>query len=760
MPRPSVSDYTQDLTNRVSTTGTYASAIVVASKKGPINTPVLVTGQTRFLEKFTPNQTLEIGWDNALYEAWIYLNTQPNLYVVRAASDDVLYGGCKIRTFKSTLDHASLEKGFDVVDNADFDYLEDALLIYGADPGAYNNDLSVAIITDPDIVQTEGCFLVRVYKNGVKVEEHTCSLDPSYKNGYGVNCFAENVLKTSLYIRGAVNDDEDVIKTIAYAINILGTVKFTNTTIAVTASMLRDHAYNEKDIVRLADLENQTAYYECKVAGTTEHTKPVFTEDEAYIENVTDGSCVWQLKEIVKKYAAETTYNAGDIVTITSGSYKLNFRAKTSGTTSITAPTWVVDNTPVLTVQDGTITWVNQDQEEEVSNLVGYTFKKGTAGGKLDLSQNKVYTDVFLIQELNLPTTIEIEDPTLTEPAIVTKEVSYTGTYSGEESSEHYILPKQSTQENGAFITTPLAGGADGSAVTDANRIKALNTLKSTKDYTFQLVMDGGNTTPAYQRAIETLCENRTQSCHGIISVPYEYITGMITGDAQTDTVNYRKDVLGISSTNLELYANHQLVYDQFNDRNMYVSPGCFVASQIMSVAQDYGWHYAVAGQNRGVINSLNNAVTFEDGTLDTLCDNQINPIIKEPNIGQVIGDDYTLLSTACALQDAHFSRYLNIYLRPRVRESLQAFLFEFNDTETRNLIVKMLDTFMSPEVASRAIQGYKIVCDTSNNTASDIQNSICNVWIYVQPTYIIRWLRIGFIVTNETTQDTGVEVV
>ena len=166
MPRASVSDYTQDLTNRVSTTSTYAAAIVVASKKGPADTPVLVGGQTKYLQKFTPNETLELGWDAALYEAWIYLAQQNNLYVVRALAKDALYGGCKIRTFKSELDNKPLEKGFDNIDTADFDYENDALLIYGADQGDYNNDLSVAIITDPDEVKLEGCFIVRVYKKG------------------------------------------------------------------------------------------------------------------------------------------------------------------------------------------------------------------------------------------------------------------------------------------------------------------------------------------------------------------------------------------------------------------------------------------------------------------------------------------------------------------------------------------------------------------------------------------------------------------
>ena len=59
---PKVTTSVVDLTNRVSSEGTYNSAIVVAAKKGPINKPTLVTSQTDFLERFTPNEVLEISF--------------------------------------------------------------------------------------------------------------------------------------------------------------------------------------------------------------------------------------------------------------------------------------------------------------------------------------------------------------------------------------------------------------------------------------------------------------------------------------------------------------------------------------------------------------------------------------------------------------------------------------------------------------------------------------------------------------------------
>ena len=207
MPMPKVTTKVVDLSTRVTSEGTYNAAIVVAAKKGPINKPTLVTSQTDFLERFTPDETLEIGWDGALYEAYIYLAQNSNLYVVRAANtttDPALYGGCHIRLYNSELENKSFDKGYATEDeiNALFDEEIDtetaantALIIYGANQGAYNDNIAVTIVTDPAKVKLDGAFIVNVWKNKVLVETHTCSLNPSLKNGYGVNCFAEDVLK-------------------------------------------------------------------------------------------------------------------------------------------------------------------------------------------------------------------------------------------------------------------------------------------------------------------------------------------------------------------------------------------------------------------------------------------------------------------------------------------------------------------------------------------------------------------------------------
>ena len=523
MVAPRVTTNVVDQSTRITAGGSYNTAIVIAAKKGDIDKPVKVTGQTDFLRKFTPNERIEVGWDLAYYEAYQYLSQQSGLIVVRAAhtedlvnkDDDypVLYGGVIIKTESSDNSNMAVEKGFSDPETYEFQE-DDAVLIYGANPGAYNNDLAILISTDQSEVKLEGAFLIKIYKNKKLLETKLCSLDPALKDGYGNSCFIETVLESSLYIRALSN---------------------------------------------------------------------------------------------------------------------------------------------AIQTEDG------------------------------------------------------------------------------------YPQPKEQTE----LLT--LKGGSDGSAVTDADRIRALKKLANMNDVNVQLILDGGNTTPTYQKAIQDVCTARDESCHGIISTRYE---DEVNIDALNVIRKYRDTDLNINNYSMEMFTPHQKLYDEFNDRYVYVSPGCYVASLIMRYAQELGWHWAVAGYNRGIINSIDVATPFEMPIVDELSGMQINTIIKDPGYGNVIWDELTMQAKASDLQDAHISRYINIYLRPALKEALKPFLFEFNDDETRTIITRMIDNFMQSEKAARAVYAYRVVCDETNNLADDIQNNRLNCWLYIKPTKIAKWIKQSIIVT------------
>lgn len=766
MPKPSVTTNVVDRTTRVNSVGTYNAAIVIAAKKGPINVPTLVTSQTDFLRRYTPNETIELGWDGAHHEAFQYLATQSNLYVVRAAhtsdladtdEDSIaLFGGCNVMLYKSDLDSAPLEEGFADIDQYagdNFDYDNVACIIYGTSEGAYNNDLAISIVTDPEQVKLDGCFLIRVYKKDrntnsyVKMEEWTCSLDPTMKNGYGVNCFVETALEGSNYIRALANDMEDAIMDSSFTLDLDGFVKFTNKIIANTKVREANKSYAAGDVIVCTELSTATAYYTCTTAGRSAASAPDFSEAGRYLDTVIDNKCTWTLTEVVKPYATETAYEPRDIVKVTDGTTTYAYRVLgEGGTTGDTEPEW-----GAVTVTDGQIIWANQDQTIDILNATAYHNKPGIKGQTLDLTQYKVYKDLYLTTVYKFKETISLQDPTqMVQDAygnwqyqVVDMAPTYTATYTGEESKEHIVLPKECT-------LLKLNGGSDGSEPTTGDRITALNTMKNRKKFKVALVMDGGYTVPAYHMAIDTFCTARSQDCHGLCSIP---ISNQIVNDNGASVIEYRTETLNANTTNLEMYVPHQLIYDQFNDKNIYISPSCFAAARIMDVAATLGWHWIAAGFNRGIVNSLDVFKDYDDTVVGSFSDNQINTICKEQGSGNVIMDDLTMMAKACDMQDAHISRFINIELRPALEEALKNFLFEFNDAETRNTIVKMLENFMRPKVANRAVQAFRIVCDETNNLPNDIQNSICNVWVYVIPTKGIRWIRCSVILTPQGAQ-------
>jgi phage tail sheath protein FI len=510
MPAPYVKSIIEDLSTRVPAPTGVAAAIVIDAKKGPVNTPVLVTSQAQLLEWFTPNSTIEIGWDLAYFDALTYLKDSNRLWVVNAKNTP-LYGGVVIKTAASENSNAALSTGLADPDVFEFG-TDDCLLIYGSSPNTSNNQLSVQIITDAATVRVDNAFIINVYNKGVLVESNTVSRKIGQKDGYGVNIFVETYLENSNFIRAVSN------------------------------------------------------------------------------------------------------------------------------------------------------------------------------------------------------------------PAVVDS-----------------VLPKAQAT---ALV---FAKGSDGGTVTDAERIVALNTLKDNKKYSIQLIMDGGNTTEPYQKAIDAVCAAREEATYGILSTPYEAEIG---SSAVTDLLTYRQTTLNINSYLVGLYTPHQKVYDEFNDRYIYLDPSGVVAGAISKTATNLGWHWASAGYNRGIINTIEPVRSFLPGELDTICENQINPIISDPSRGIVIFDQQTMLSKASDLQEQSISNMINIDLRPSLREFLKDYIFEFNDEQTRNNLKTKIEIYMDGKVADRAVYSYYVQCDEDNNTASDIQSNRMNVSLFIKPNKPAKFITQKIIVT------------
>ena len=293
-----------------------------------------------------------------------------------------------------------------------------------------------------------------------------------------------------------------------------------------------------------------------------------------------------------------------------------------------------------------------------------------------------------------------------------------------------------------------LERGSDGDAVTDGDLITALKTLED-KKLSIQLVMNGGITTPAFAKAIDSLCAYRDDETFGILTTPADKELGTT---AVTNLIEYRTTSLGLNTYRCSLYTPHVEVYDRFNDRYTFVSPDGMIANRInASIIGNNSYNFPAAGYRRGVLNEAYRVNNSFEGGLDNLAKKQINVIRKDPNRGQiVIMDDQTLWSSKSDLQSQPNMLVINLQIRPGLREALKDYLFELHDPITRNIVKDVIDGFMRTVVAQRSVSDFYTVCDTTNNTDNDIANGIMNIGLYVKMIKSIKYIHQNVIATAQ----------
>ena len=132
----------------------------------------------------------------------------------------------------------------------------------------------------------------------------------------------------------------------------------------------------------------------------------------------------------------------------------------------------------------------------------------------------------------------------------------------------------------------------------------------------------------------------------------------------------------------------------------------------------------------------------------DELYINKINPITFIPGTGIVNYGNKTISATPSALDRINVAR-LVAYLRLRLEEIGNNFLFEPNDQLTRNQITVVIEGLMQDLRAKRALYDYLIVCDESNNTPARIDANELYVDIAIEPVKAVEFIYIPVRIKN-----------
>ena len=182
----------------------------------------------------------------------------------------------------------------------------------------------------------------------------------------------------------------------------------------------------------------------------------------------------------------------------------------------------------------------------------------------------------------------------------------------------------------------------------------------------------------------------------------------------------------------------------------------------IRSDSVSYPW-FAPAGLRRGVVDNAQqigyvDAITGEftplgvnQGLRDVLYMNDVNPITFIPGTGITNFGNHTLQGNATALDRINVAR-LVAYLRGRLEIIGNQYLFEPNDTITRNSITNQITSLMTSLVNKRGIYDYLVVCDLSNNTPATIDANELWVDIAIEPVKAVEFIYIPMRIQNTGT--------
>ena len=208
MTSPKVTVRERNLANRVASTPGVYGAIVVGAHKGPVNTPVLTTSDSQYLNVFTPDGTIGVNDDPAHHSALKFLESSDKLWVIRAAASDAAYGGLVFST-----DAAESKSGDSALESSrvfspdmgadDSSVTNEALAVIGESQGAWNDEVKVDIRPDDTGLpaSADAFKLVVSYKQETP-EEFVVSRKEGEKDGFGNSLFVSDVVNgNSKYIR-------------------------------------------------------------------------------------------------------------------------------------------------------------------------------------------------------------------------------------------------------------------------------------------------------------------------------------------------------------------------------------------------------------------------------------------------------------------------------------------------------------------------------------------------------------------------------
>jgi hypothetical protein len=253
-------------------------------------------------------------------------------------------------------------------------------------------------------------------------------------------------------------------------------------------------------------------------------------------------------------------------------------------------------------------------------------------------------------------------------------------------------------------------------------------------------------------------CENLRKDCLFIADPLRQiFVTGansLVMSDTTRSFSQYiynpLRHLFGTANTSYATtYGNWVKVNDMFAGMNIWVPFSPFAAADMANVDQNFEPWYAPAGFIRGkVTNALALAINPSQKNRDMMYKVSVNPVAFFPNDGFNIFGQKTLLRQPSAFDRINVRR-LFLYLEKATKRTVKYFVFEPNTLFTRNRVVAVLDPIFERAKNTQGLYSYIIICNSSNNTPTVIDQNELVVDIYLKPVRAAEFILVNFYATS-----------
>lgn len=303
------------------------------------------------------------------------------------------------------------------------------------------------------------------------------------------------------------------------------------------------------------------------------------------------------------------------------------------------------------------------------------------------------------------------------------------------------LTPAQVPAAITSAALTNFAGGDSGSAVTSTDVAGAWNTFNNKQLYQINIQVNSGHSTPDVQLAMDTLSQSRGDTV-SLLDVPS-------ASQQFQQAIDYRNLQLNLNSTYSALFCPDVLIADTYNGKQQYVPFSGWAAALCARTDRVANPSFSIAGLNRGLLNVLKSRYVYDQGQMDLLFNAQVNYTQTFVGQGIALWEQQTLAAEFSALSWLSVRRIVNV-MKTALYNFLLYSLQEPNDDYTGRQIVGACTDYLTSMQNVRAISGFTVVSDASNNSAQDLNSGIRNVTVVIIPVIPIHIISLNLVISKQ----------